>query len=610
MKTNTNFLKNLAGLMIIVFTLALLSFQVAGCSSGGGSGGSSSGDSGNTSTVIPTDSPTTEPTETPTETPTTIPTVIPTSSPTPDSSMSYEIVDTGIKKYYSDTGEISKPSEGEAFYGQDADYSGNQPSYKDNGDGTITDLNTGLIWQKTPDFVKRNWTEAKEYADTLELAGYTDWRMPTIKELYSLIDFNGNANSQTPVPYINTDYFDFQWGDVTGGDRLIDAQYFSDTIYVGTVFGGIPAVFGVNFADGRIKGYPLDTGTGEGPSFERYIRCVRGKKDYGYNNFTDNGDGTITDSSTGLMWMKTDSGKGLNWEEALSYAENLEAGGYSDWRLPNAKELQSIVDYSRAPDAADPSKQGPAIDPVFDITDSEAWFWSGTTHLESLGPDSSSAVYVAFGRATGYMEDPGTGEYVLMNVHGAGAQRSDPKSGDPAYWPNGNGPQGDVIRIYNYARCVRGGNQIRNLESVNGESWLEYPSHGTAHSLVGRKTETGKLLKWYCPQSCGQGNRNRKTPQMVLPTVLWAGKPKQENSSNGTAHSLVGRKTETGKLLKWYCPQSCGQGNRNRKTPQMVLPTVLWAGKPKQENSSNGTAHSLVGRETETGIPLQHWNQV
>ena len=44
-----------------------------------------------------------------------------------------------------------------------------------------------------------------------------------------------------------------------------------------------------------------------------------------------------------------------------------------------------------------------------------------------------------------------------IDVHGAGAQRSDPKEGDPGDYPEGNGPQGDAIRIYNYVRCVRGG---------------------------------------------------------------------------------------------------------------------------------------------------------
>ena len=61
------------------------------------------------------------------------------------------------------------------------------------------------------------------------------------------------------------------------------------------------------------------------------------------------------------------------------------------------------------------------------------------------------AVYIAFGQAFGTMNGR------FMNVHGAGAQRSDPKSGDPADWAGGFGPQGDEIRIYNHVRCVRGG---------------------------------------------------------------------------------------------------------------------------------------------------------
>ena len=48
------------------------------------------------------------------------------------------------------------------------------------------------------------------------------------------------------------------------------------------------------------------------------------------------------------------------------------------------------------------------------------------------------------------------GDYHYVDVHGAGAQRSDPKAGDPAMFPHGRGPQGDVIRIFNYVRLVRG----------------------------------------------------------------------------------------------------------------------------------------------------------
>ena len=67
------------------------------------------------------------------------------------------------------------------------------------------------------------------------------------------------------------------------------------------------------------------------------------------------------------------------------------------------------------------------------------------------------AVYFAFGRALGWMEmPPGSGARTLIDVHGAGSQRADPKDGDPARYPQGFGPQGDEVRILNFVRCVRG----------------------------------------------------------------------------------------------------------------------------------------------------------
>ena len=132
--------------------------------------------------------------------------------------------------------------------------------------------------------------------------------------------------------------------------------------------------------------------------------------------------------------------------------------GHSDWRLPDAKELQSILDYSRSPQATNSA----AIDPVFKISaikdeggrDNYPCFWSSTTHL-STHPGTSSAVYLCFGEALGFMRSPRSSQTVLMDVHGAGAQRSDPKVGNAADYPRGRGPQGDVVRINHYVRMVR-----------------------------------------------------------------------------------------------------------------------------------------------------------
>lgn len=422
----------------------------------------------------------------------------------------YPIVDTCQTKCYDNRNEITPPKLGQPFYGQDAQFHRHPSCDVISADGlTVCDQTTGLTWQRSPDTDgdgvltrkdKLTWVQAQVQPaklNAIKFGGFSDWRLPSIKELYSLFDARGTDPSGPPgadtsgmSPFIDTKCFKFAYGDTRTGERIIDSQYASSTRYVGKSARGFGKLFGVNFADGRIKGYDLQTPGGGEKTF--FVQCVRGNPAYGKNDFHDNGDRTITDHATGLMWSKADSGQGMNWQDSLSWVQKKNAEkflGHDDWRLPSIKELQSIVDYTRSPDTT----HSPAIDPVFNCTtitneggqDDYPFYWSATTHAGFLG--GGAAMYVAFGRAAGWMspralaggppeqnagfgrgprpdglprEGPqgkDVGEYHYVDVHGAGAQRSDPKTGDPAMFPHGRGPQGDVIRIYNYVRLVRGG---------------------------------------------------------------------------------------------------------------------------------------------------------
>ena len=179
-----------------------------------------------------------------------------------DANLTYALVDTGQTSCYDDNGEqIICPSAGEAFYGQDAQLSGSQPSYTDNGDGTVTDNVTGLMWQQVPVNEGFNYDDAAVYCDSLELAGYDDWRIPTTKELFSISDFSQGW------PYLDTTYFH-----IAGSSVSKDEQYWTER-YVGTTEEGQSnAAFGVNHGTGHIKAYPAPWEIMCAPSAKRIRR--------------------------------------------------------------------------------------------------------------------------------------------------------------------------------------------------------------------------------------------------------------------------------------------------------------------------------------------------
>ena len=350
----------------------------------------------------------------------------------------YPIVDTSQTACYDNSTEIACPAVGDAFFGQDAQFSDTQPSYTKSSDGlTVNDNVTGLTWQQGYEASSQYWANAHCICSALNTpgyGGYTDWRLPTIKELYSI--WKGSPG----WPYVDSTYF---------AHPRVDSHsiFWSSTKYSGLLestedpTAGAEMAFGVNFDTGHIKAYTTNVGP------KHLVRCVRGTA-YGINDFVDNSDGTITDRATGLMWSQADNGSGMDWEHALAFAQDQNAAsylGHADWRLPNTKELQSLIDYTRSPGATDAAHVGPAIDTMFSCTPitNEAgdadypWYWTSTSTKAQENEASVAAWYVAFGRAVG--RDG-------KDLHGAGAVRFDAKV---------PGQPGGESRYYNYVRLVR-----------------------------------------------------------------------------------------------------------------------------------------------------------
>ncbi|MDQ8195066.1 DUF1566 domain-containing protein [Coraliomargarita sp. SDUM461004] len=374
----------------------------------------------------------------------------------------YTIVDTAQAQYYDAQQTIDEPTVNESYFGQDAHYNGHAPNYQNNNDGTISDLITDLMWTREPK-TQLTHAEALSGAKNCRIGGYTDWRLPTAKELYSLIQFNGIApsphqnNHENFTPFINNEFFKFKYTQANKARRIFETPYATRTLDIDTKHSIAPAYFGIDFANGQIKSYRLTDPNGKAETFS--VLYVRGNINYGLNQFKDNLDGTITDTATGLTWMQNDSGQTMDWPAALKYAASMKLAGYNDWRLPNAKELHSLVDYTRSPDSSDSA----SIQSKFNATPiineqgikDYAYYWTSTSYIRPRHADR--AVYIAFGRALSHVEDPLAGKEAWLNINGSGSQGSDLKSGAPEASPEGRGPRSNVIRVNNMVRLVRGG---------------------------------------------------------------------------------------------------------------------------------------------------------
>ncbi len=113
--------------------------------------------------------------------------------------------------------------------------------------------------------------------------------------------------------------------------------------------------------------------------------------------FVDNGNGTVSDNKTGLIWQQGEPGY-MNWQAALDYCNGLELANKTNWRLPNVKELESLTDDSR---------YNPAIDRNFFPNANASFYWSSTTFASF--PDDAWSVNFGDGFGYGYGKNDSSG---------------------------------------------------------------------------------------------------------------------------------------------------------------------------------------------------------
>ena len=196
--------------------------------------------------------------------------------------------------------------------------------YVDNGDGTVSDSQTGLMWQKGATSTTYTWAAARDYCDGLSLGNKSDWRLPTMAELVSIVDY-GNS------PALSASWF--------GAASVVWSAIPMQTE---------PTAWYVEFGDGQYCRTSQE-------SLES-VRCVRGGMPAGAalaERFVVTDTDIVLDKATGLSWQQASPdapgggcyGGICKWPDAQNYCNTLSLSG-TGWRLPNTRELADLVDRS------------------------------------------------------------------------------------------------------------------------------------------------------------------------------------------------------------------------------------------------------------------------
>lgn len=424
------------------------------------------------------------------------------------------------------------------------------PRFADNGDQTVTDRLTGLIWSQDGNApgpavcnpgITKTWQEALDYVVCLNNSsylGFTDWRLPNVVELESLV--NAQQNTATWLigeGFSNVPSYYPHWSSTSSGYPVVVQAWY---VYMGGgSVGGYPKTYSYYAwpVRGGQSGVVQLPKTGQTICFDivgNVIECVGTGQDgeiqagtaWPNPRFSINGDQTVTDNLTGLMWSQSANSPGpsacnpgakRNWQGALDYVGCLNANsylGFNDWRLPNRKEMLSLIYYPQPGDAL--------LYGYFYSIQDLGYYWTATTYPTS--PASAFNLLIQVGLSYG--------EY---------------KQYSKVVWPVRNAGQLSVLSVVKTGAGT--GNVTPNIGSLvwNGNTGTKSYAQGTTVSLTAAPNAGNVFSGWNGGGCSGTGSC---TVTLGADTAV-------------TASFDLGNYTVT--------PAAGANGSLNPNTPQVVI---------------------------------------
>ncbi|MBF0566748.1 MAG: DUF1566 domain-containing protein, partial [Nitrospirae bacterium] len=420
------------------------------------------------------------------------------------------------------------------------------PRFTDNGDNTITDALTGLMWVKDPTQgapscgnTWTQWAAALDYINCIDHApylGHSDWRMPNIVELQSL----AGAGTASPEAWLNTQGFTNVYGWYWSSTTLASNNQMVWDVYMYDGIVSTDSKLSNNYI-WPVRGAQVSTSTNAATwrtgQTQSYHWGDDGADGAGVAwpspRFTDNGN-TVIDKLTGLMWTKNADmmgGTGTTWVIAYDFVQSMNIAntyGYNDWRLPNKEELFSLVDFSNS---------NPALPAGHPFTHVQWGYWSSTT----MSPTANTSIAWVGSIADGHSS------YISR------------QSLTPFAWPVRGGLVGNPVNL-TISKSGTGTGTVASYSSYYGQndgiincgSKCSATYNQSITTILTATAGQGSIFSGWSGAGCsGKGTCTLTSSGPVTVTATFTARPTAHDFDGDGKSDILFRNSSTGDVAVW-----------------------------------------------------------